>query len=177
MPLASYDTVLLNGSVGTGKTTTAERLGDEMKRCGIPGAVIDVDGLRHSWPTTADDPFQTALALTNLQAVASNFRRAGARVLVVATVAETHDELARTATALTSNRMLHLRLTATPEVVLSRLRKRHENDDDALRWHAHRHPELEHVLDRAGFTDALRIDTTDKTAKQVAGEILAHLVS
>ncbi|WP_127822674.1 ATP-binding protein [Acidipropionibacterium jensenii] len=51
MPIATYDTVLINGSVGTGKTTTAEALGDEVKQRGIPGAVIDVDWLRRSWPS------------------------------------------------------------------------------------------------------------------------------
>lgn len=42
MAIATFDTVLINGSVGTGKTTTAEMLGEELKQCGIPGAVIDV---------------------------------------------------------------------------------------------------------------------------------------
>ena len=80
MPNPTYDTVLINGSVGTGKTTTAEALGAELERRSVPGAIIDVDWLRRSWPAPPDDPFQTSLALQNLQTIASNFRHAGARV-------------------------------------------------------------------------------------------------
>ncbi|OMH32572.1 AAA family ATPase [Tersicoccus sp. Bi-70] len=176
MPNAKFDTVLINGSVGTGKTTTAEVLGDEVMQRGIPGAVIDVDWLRRSWPSPPSDPFRTALALENMQAIAANFRRAGARLLVVATVVETIDELERTAAALAVRRMLHVRLTASPDAVLSRLTRRHNDDEAALRWHAQRHPELADILDRAGFTNDLRVDTTDKSVANVALEILAASV-
>jgi MoxR-like ATPase len=176
MPNATFDTVLINGSVGTGKTTTAERLGGELERCGIPGAVIDVDWLRRSWPAPPGDPFRTDLALENMHAIASNFRRAGARVVVVATVVESLDELQRSAAALASRRLLHVRLTATSDAVLPRLTRRHDDDEAALQWHTQRHPELARTLDRAGFTDELRIDTTHKQPPEVAREILAALV-
>lgn len=176
MPITMFDTVLINGSVGTGKTTTAEVLGDEVGQRGIPGAVIDVDGLRRSWPSPAGDPFRTALALKNLEAVTTNFRRAGAELIMVASVVETIDELERTAVALATRRMLHVRLTASPDAILSRLTRRHNNNDAALHWHTQRHPELTAVLDQAGFTNSLRIDTTDKPAASVANEILTAIV-
>jgi adenylylsulfate kinase len=176
MPIAMFDTVLINGSVGTGKTTTAEKLGGELERCGIPGAVIDVDWLRRSWPAPPGDRFRTALALENLQAIASNFRRAGARVVVVATVVESLDELQRSSAALASRRLLHVRLSATSDAVLSRLTRRHDDDEAALHWHTERHPELARTLDQAGFTDELRIDTTRKPAAEVVQEILATVV-
>ena len=103
MPIAKFDTVLINGSVGTGKSTTAEVLGDEVRRCGIPGAVIDVDWLRRSWPSPAGDPFRTALARENMQAITANFRRAGARLIVVATVVETVDAVSYTHLTLPTN--------------------------------------------------------------------------
>lgn len=168
----NFDTVLINGSVGTGKTTTAEVLGDEVRQCGIPGAVVDVDWLRRLWPSPAGDPFRTAVALENLQAITSNFRRAGARLIVVATVVETIDELERTRSALAARRMLHVRLTASPDAVLSRLTRRHDGDEAALRWHAQRHAELADILDQAGFTDDLLIDTTHESVADVAREIL-----
>lgn len=172
----AFDTVLINGSVGTGKTTTAERLGAELSRRSIPGAVIDVDWLRRSWPAPADDPFRTALALENRRAIASNFRRAGARVVVVATVVQTLDELQRSAAALASNSLLHVRLTAARDAAESRLTKRHHDDSAALQWHTQRHPELARTLDRAGFTDEVRIDTTHRSPAEVAREILALLL-
>jgi hypothetical protein len=176
VPFVNFDTVLIHGSVGTGKTTTAEVLGDEVRQRGIPGAVIDVDWLRRSWPSPAGDPFRTALALANMQAITANSRRAGARLLVVATVVDTPDELERTASALAARRMLHVRLTASPDAVLSRLTRRHNDDEAALPWHAQRHPELADILDQAGFTNDLQVDTTDKSVANVAHEILAAIV-
>ncbi len=176
MPIATFDTVLINGSVGTGKTTAAERLGGELERCGIPGAVIDADWLRRSWPAPPGDPFRTALALDNMQAITSNFRRAGARVVVVATVVESLDELRLSTAALASRRLLHVRLTATSDAVIARLTRRHAEDQAALDWHTKRHPELARTLDRAGFTDELRIDTTEKQATEVVQEILATII-
>lgn len=176
MPNLMFDTVLINGSVGTGKTTTAERLGDELHRRSIPGAVIDVDWLRRAWPAPADDPFQATLALENLQTIASNFRRAGARVLVAATVVETVDELQHNAIALGSSRLLHVRLTAESDAVRSRLTRRHEDDDAGLQWHVQRHPVLARILDQAGFTDELLVDTTHKDVDQVVQDIIATTV-
>ncbi|GAA1599797.1 ATP-binding protein [Kribbella karoonensis] len=176
MAVPAYDTVLINGSVGTGKTTTAEALGAELERRDIPGATIDVDWLRRAWPAPSDDPFQTTLALDNLQTIAANFRRAGAQVLIVAAVIETPDELRRTAIALGSNQLLHVRLTAASDTVLSRLTVRHSDDAAALEWHAQRHPELARILDQAGFTNDLRIDTTHKPANEAAQQILTRLV-
>ncbi|MCQ9367602.1 AAA family ATPase [Kocuria carniphila] len=172
----TFDTVLINGSVGTGKTTTAERLGGELERCGIPGAVIDVDWLRRSWPAPPGDPFGTALALENMQAIASNFRRAGARVIVAATVVESLEELSRASGALASRRLLHVRLTTTPDAAISRLTRRHADDKVILHWHLQRHAGLAGILDRAGFTDELRIDTTEKQAIEVGREILTTIV-
>jgi adenylylsulfate kinase len=97
-------------------------------------------------------------------------------VLVVATVVETVDDLRRSTAALASRRLLHVRLTATPEAVLSRLTKRHGDDEAALHWHIQRHPELAGILDRAGFTEELRIDTTHKQATEVVQEILTTVV-
>ena len=89
---------------------------------------------------------------------------------------ETIDELERTAVALAARSMLHVRLAASPDAVLSRLTRRHDDDETALRWHAQRHPELADILDRAGFINDLRIDTTDKPVKNVAREILTAIV-
>lgn len=177
MPIASFDTVLINGSVGTGKTTTAEALGDALQRRGIPGAVIDVDWLRRSWPAPEGDPFRTALALENLQAITANFRRAGAVVIIIATVMETLDQLERITLALGSARPLHVRLTLEPDVARSRLAGRHGDDEATLSWHTRRHPELASVLDQAGFTDGIRLDTTHRRPRELAREILSAIVA
>jgi adenylylsulfate kinase len=60
--------------------------------------------------------------------------------------------------------------------LLSRSTRRHDDDQAALHWHTQRYPELARTLDRAGFTDELRIDTTHKQATEVVQEILATIV-
>ncbi|WP_454295751.1 AAA family ATPase [Salana multivorans] len=176
MPAPLFDTVWINGSVGTGKTTTAERLGDELRRRGVPGAMIDVDALRRAWPAPEADPFCSEVALANVRSVAANFRDRGAQVIVVAGVLESPEELMLAAEAVGSPRALQVRLTVDPETALSRLRERHA-DDAELDWHERRHPELASVLDRAGFEDELVIDTTELTADDVAHRIADHLLS
>ncbi|WP_148058818.1 AAA family ATPase [Bogoriella caseilytica] len=177
MGSAHFDTVVINGSVGTGKTTTAEGLGTELEQLGIPGAVIDADWLRWSWPAPEGDPFRLDLALQNMRAVASNFRSAGAQVLVVAGVIESLEELRRTEAALDASRLLHVRLAAADGVVSSRLARRHEGDAVALEWHASRHPELAQILDQAGFEEELLIDTSGRPVSGVVDEILAAVTS
>ncbi len=176
MAAALFDTVWINGSVGAGKTTAADRLGDELERRGVPGAVIDVDWLRRSWPAPADDPFGTELALANARAVAANFRACGALVVVAAGVVETADEAARGADALGATRMLLVRLTVDAEVAGLRLRRRHDQDESELQWHLRRHPQLARMLERAGFGDELLIDTTALTADDVARTIADRLL-
>ncbi|WP_425563916.1 hypothetical protein, partial [Nonomuraea longicatena] len=65
---------------------------------GVPGAVIDVDWLRRSWPSPPDDPFNHAVTLRNLAPVARNFRAGGAERLILAGVIESvaeRDDYAR----------------------------------------------------------------------------------
>lgn len=176
MPSVAYDAVWINGSVGSGKTTTAEAVGDELERRGVPGAVIDVDWLRRAWPAPAGDRFNEELALANIRPVASNFRERGARVIVAAGVIEDAGELAHVATALGARRMLHARLILDAAVATARLRGRHEGDSAGLEWHIRRHPELAGILERAAFGDELVIDTTDAAPERIAAAIVELVV-
>ena len=86
--------LLLNGTVGVGKSTVAETIAGLLSSRDVPNAYLDMDGLRHKWPAPADDPFNSALATTNLSSLAANFVRAGIERLVLAGVIETESELA-----------------------------------------------------------------------------------
>lgn len=171
-----YDAVWINGSVGTGKSTAADRLGDELERRRIPGAVIDVDAFRRAWPAPPGDPFRGELALANVTAAAANFRAQGARVLIAAGVIEEAGSVARWAAALGANRMLHVVLRVDPSVAAARLQRRHDGDDPGREWHLRRHPELAAILESAGFESAgfgghLPLDTTALTPSAVAARI------
>ncbi|MFD9791438.1 hypothetical protein ACFWXK_10860 [Streptomyces sp. NPDC059070] len=163
--------LLITGTVGVGKTTAAELVGDLLADAGIPHAVLDLDGLCRAWPAPEDDPFQQRLLLANLRAVAVNHRAAGARHLVLAGVAENAGERNALQEAL-SLPLRVCRLTAALDTVHTRLRHRHEGDYDpaSFPWHLDRAGQLDLALDQAAFADDT-LDTTQLTPEAVAATV------
>lgn len=174
-PGCGYDAVWINGSVGAGKSTTAEALAAVLERRGVPGALIDVDALRRRWPTSRADPFSTSVATQNLRAVSSTFRAHGAEVMVVAGVIEDPEDVARQTAALSAQRLLLVRLVVDPAVAARRLDARHPDDAERRAWHRRRHPELAAVLAGVGFADELVLDTTVESPQLVAERIAEAL--
>jgi chloramphenicol 3-O-phosphotransferase len=169
------DTVFISGTVGSGKTSSAEALGALEAAARHPHAVIDADDVRRFWPAPHGDPFQQELELQNLRALAENYRTAGAVHLIVAGVIERAGDVARYAAALGSTstgaaRMLLCRLTAEPRVLEARLRSRHAGDEAARDWHLQRAGELAGILAAANCDD-LVLDSTTMTPHEVAFEI------
>jgi hypothetical protein len=171
-----YDAVFINGTVGVGKTTTADVLSALLAERGVASAAIDVDGLRRLTPPPAGDRWATELSLANVAAVARNYREAGARVLVAAGVVEDARGADRYRDALGGGRMLLARLVVEPGVARQRLTERHASDPlDELEWHLDRQPELAGILDAADFAGELVIDATEATPREVA-EHLARVI-
>lgn len=174
------DTIFINGTVGSGKTSSAEALSALEAAAEHPHAVIDADDVRRLWPAPDGDPFQQELELQNLRGLAENYRAAGAAHLIVAGVIERAGDVARYAAALGSTstgtartgtaRMLVCRLTADQHVLEARLRARHDNDQAGRDWHLHRAGELAGILEVADFDD-LVLDSTVKTPRQIAHRI------
>jgi len=161
------DAVILTGTVGAGKTATMRALGALLAARGIPHALVDADDVRLLHPAPAEDPFQLGLALRNLGDLSRNYREAGARVVVVASVLEDPADLPRHIDALASRECLLVRLTVDAEAVGARLDVRHGDDAAALAWHRARAPELAAIIDAADL-GGLAIDTTSRTPAEVA---------
>jgi chloramphenicol 3-O-phosphotransferase len=163
--------LLITGTVGAGKTTVADALGDLLAKAGTPHAVIDVDWLRRAWPAPPGDPFQSRLTLRNLRDVAANFRDAGLARLVLAGVVETRAQRDEYRDALGLD-LTVCRLRVAPDVLRQRLTRRHENDPGRLPWHLDRAPELDGILDRAGVEDVI-VDATKGTPYDTARAVAA----
>ncbi len=168
------DAVFINGTVGAGKTTTAEEVSrqeGEHQRSGAGGvhALIDVDAVRRLRPSPPGGPFQAALSHANLRDLARNYRDAGATRLVLAGVLETAEEREAVRDALAVTRLLVVRLEAAPAVVEARLRGRHTSSDE-LTWHLHRGPELAAILQRADRDD-LVLDGSRATPSALARRV------
>lgn len=156
--------LLLTGTVGVGKTTTADAVGDRLREQGVPHAVVDLDELSRCWPAPADDPFHTALQLRNLAALVRAYRDAGAVRLVLAGVCESRNDRDRYADALEVPLQV-VRLLGSAAVLEPRLRTRHAGDPEGLAWHLHRRGELDAVLDAAEVADvAVLVDGLTRAA-------------
>ncbi|WP_217509370.1 AAA family ATPase [Pseudarthrobacter sp. C4D7] len=145
--------LFLNGTVGSGKTTTAEALHRILIDDGISSAVVDLDQLRRAWPAPPNDRFNQELVLRNLQAVAGNYRHAGVGRIIVAGVIEHAADVERYRQSLGGRELSLVRLKPTIGTVQKRLRHRHEAGSPDLSWHQDRSVELEGILDK------VRLDT------------------
>ncbi|MFJ2899043.1 hypothetical protein ACIO87_29675 [Streptomyces sp. NPDC087218] len=162
--------LLLNGTVGVGKTTVAEAVGDLLADAGIPHAVIDLDWLRKSWPTPPGDRFNFGMLLRNLQAVTGHYLDAGATRLVLAGVIEDQDERKLLADAIGAE-LLVCRLRAELSIIHQRLARRHGNEPEALRWHLNRSGELDGILSRSAVDD-FTVDAGTGSVADVAAAVL-----
>ncbi|MFG1603530.1 adenylyl-sulfate kinase [Actinoplanes sp. NPDC049265] len=140
--------LLISGTVGAGKTTVADALGDLLRADGVPGAVLDVDWLRRAWPAPPGDRFNHHLTLRNLRAVAANLSGRIVLAGVIESRADRDDYQAALDAPLTVGR-LRVDLTTVRE----RLRRRHADDDEGLRWHLRRCGELDAILAAAAVED------------------------
>jgi predicted kinase len=162
--------LLISGTVGAGKTTAAEAVGERLRERGVPHAVIDLDQLRRRWPSPPADPFDLSVELANLTAVASTYLAAGAQRLVLAGVLE--DRAARERYRRAVGVPLHVaRLAVDVPVARERLRRRHAGQDDVLAWHLHRAGELHAALEAAGADDST-VEATGLSREQVADALV-----
>jgi adenylylsulfate kinase-like enzyme len=167
-----FQAVLINGTVGSGKTTVATALAESLRTDEISGAVIDLDWLGEFWPHPPGDRFNLAITLANLRDLAANVRAAGARVLIMAGVIETEEQRRRHADAV-AGPLDVVRLKTDLDLIRSRLHDRHDRDPAGLDWHLQRSGELDAILDRAAIDD-LVLDATELSPEQSAARIRAH---
>ncbi|PZF57219.1 hypothetical protein DEI81_15575 [Curtobacterium sp. MCBD17_013] len=161
--------LLLNGTVGAGKSTTADAVGALLRERGLPHAVVDLDALRRVWPAPPDDRFNGALLARNLAAVARNAWDAGAERLVLAGVAETVEDRSALEEAVAET-IVTCRLVVTAGELRRRLLVRHAPGAERD-WHLDRAEELDAVLDGADVHDhVVSVDGDDPG--RIAAEVL-----
>ena len=162
--------LLITGTVGAGKTSVAEMVGDLLSEAGVPNAVIDLDWLRRCWPSPAGARFNRAMELRNLRPLARNYLDAGAVRIVLAGVIETQIERERHLDAL-GIPLTVCRLLVDLPVVRERLARRHEGEGAALQWHLDRSGELDSILEAAGIED-FTVDASDLSIALAAAQVI-----
>lgn len=162
-----FDSILLNGTVGAGKSTLANAIGAREEANSRPHAVVDLDQIRRAWPAPKIDRFNHEVELRNLGDLVRNYRRAGAEHFILAGVIEDARQIPRYEDALQSSGLFVCRLVAPEATLKTRLQKRHSDTQDELTWHLGRVGELSAILDNAAL-DHLVLDSSRSTPEELA---------
>ena len=162
--------LLLIGTVGVGKTTTADAVGLQLEAASVAHAIIDLDEIRRIWPRSASDRLGDEIELRNVESLAANYVKAGADRLVLAGGCENWDHRLRFEAAVAMP-LTVCRLRASPDIVANRLRERHPDEPAELAWHLERAPELDAILDAAHIAEA-DVTTDTRTPMAVAADVL-----
>jgi len=117
-------TILITSPVGSGKTTVANEVSVQLEAAGIAHALVDTDELDRIFPPQ-DDPHKTALTERNLTAVWENLSATGApRLLLVMVAASLEHELPLVRAAVPGAQITVVRLRASEDMLLERVRRR-----------------------------------------------------
>jgi DNA polymerase III delta prime subunit len=143
-------TLLLTGTVGSGKTVVAVEIGRLLEEAGVASAVVDLDWL--GWvhlPGGSVSPDE--LIVRNLTAIWGNLRATGIRRAILARAVlrrSTVDALRR---AIPDGDVTVIRLTSPPEMIEDRLRRR--DTGAILEGHLEDFRTMTGAMDEAGIED------------------------
>jgi len=155
----------LCGPPGVGKTEVGWRIYSQLAQKGIPAGFADIDQLGMCYPEPADDQGRHKIKARNLGAILPNFRRQGARCMVVSGVT---DPSAGVPGDYVSRATLTVcRLRADHDELRRRFLRR--SPDGAAAESVLREAD---ALDASGFADVI-IDTTGITLADVVSQVLA----
>jgi predicted kinase len=163
-------TLVLTGTVGSGKSTVAAEINDALAELKVPNAAVDLDALVWQWPSTSK--WNNDLMFENLASLWPNYQAHGATHLILARVLEDRAELDRYRAAVPGAEITVCRLT-TPEPL--RLERLHERmpPGPSRDWHLARSVELEGILaDRA--CEDFEVEHGDRPIREVALEVLSR---
>lgn len=159
--------LVISGPVGVGKTTVGDELTYVLEERGVSHTFVDLDGLTHTFPRPEEDPFGEGLALQNLRDVWRNSAEAGSRNLIVARVVEDDGSLQRLCDAVPGAEVRLVRLRASSEQLLQRVRSREIGSGGA--WHERRSLALAERLE--GHEPDRVVDTDARSPRDVATEL------
>lgn len=165
---------MVSGTIGAGKSSAAAALRHLLSERGHLVADIDLDALCQLSPGRAEDPYNSTLGFANLAAVWPNYARLGTEYLVIARVVEDSADRARYAQALPDCPIRIVRVDASAQTRVRRIRAR-EIEPASRDWHLARSDVLAETLAANGAEDLVVVNDRREIA-DVAEEILARLV-
>jgi adenylylsulfate kinase len=165
----TLETILVTGTVGVGKTSVLVEIGDELELAAVPYAIVDLDWLAWLRPSDGSGASVQRVLAENLGFVTSTFRGAGIERLVLARAVRRVHEIEAIRDAVGSGSFTVVRLTASPDVIASRLAARDSGAQRAA--HLAEAEGFAADAERAGIGD-LVISTDERTVGALALEVL-----
>jgi hypothetical protein len=160
-------TLLLTGTLGSGKTAVAAEIGLLLDEAGLPGAIVDLDwlGWVHVGPSFTG---VERLIAQNLAAVWPNLRAAGARRLVLVRALRRREDVQALGRALPEADLTVVRLVASAQTLEARLRRR--DSGQVLEEHLLQAAAMSGAMDQAALED-FRVENDGRPLRAVAEDV------
>lgn len=164
-------TLLLTGTIGSGKTAVATELGLVLEARGLLSAIIDLDWLNWVHLGHEFDAYDPLL-VSNLTAIWPNFRAAGVQYFVLVRALQDPALLTALRAALPQANITVVYLTAPATLIAERLRRR--DSGEILAEHLQETVAMAASMDAAGIVRVadVVVDNGDRPVRAVALEVL-----
>ena len=136
--------LLITGTVGSGKTTVATEVGEQLADMSLPNAVIDLDWL--GWVNVGNDfKAYDQLIMQNIISTWPNYRKIGVEYLVLARMLLQREPLDVLAKAFPGTPIITVKLVASKNTLEKRLSQR--DSGETLQEHLGEIESMNKVLD------------------------------
>lgn len=160
--------LLLTGTVGTGKTTVAATIGDQLAYSGLPNAVIDLDWF--GWVNIGNDFHRyDQLIMQNLLSTWQNYRAVGVEYLVLARALLQRDLADALPNAFPNTPITIIRLISSRNTIEKRLSQR--DSGETLKEHLAEMDEMNQVMDELRLEHAI-VSNDEISAEEIAVRII-----
>jgi broad-specificity NMP kinase len=159
--------LLITGTLGTGKTTIAAEIGEQLADLPLPNAIIDLDWL--GWVNAGDDFLAYDLLIAkNITSTWPNYRAVGVRYLVLARALLQRELVDVLSTTFPNTPITIIRLTASKDTIKQRLSQR--DSGETLREHLEELDEMIRIMDDLHLESAIvntDLLSVEETAQQI----------